>query len=317
MRSDMLDTAADAVPVMAESRPSTRSQPRPARSQRDSQSARRRRIISTAILYGLLVVLAIPFLYPTLWMVFSSFKPTSEIFAIPPTLWPQTWTLDGWSKVFTANPFARQYANSLVLAAIITAGTVLVSALAGYAFARMRFPLAGPLFILTLAGIMVPADVTIIPIFQVVNSWGLVDTYWPLIILPIFGPGAVVSTFIFRQFFLGLPLELEEAARLDGLGRLGIFARVAMPLAGPAIATVTIMTFLKSFNMYFEPLIFLRTAELFPIGLGLTRYQDGYGEPLWTTQLGATTLSVIPVLIVFFFAQKQFVEGLTRSGLKG
>jgi multiple sugar transport system permease protein len=312
----MLDTAPDAVPVMSEPRTRPRSQPRQ-HPLLDSQSARRKRIVSKVILYALLIVLAVPFLYPTLWMVFSSFKPTSEIFAIPPTLWPQTWTLDGWSKVFTANPFARQYANSLGLAVIITGGTVVVSALAGYAFARMKFPLAGPLFILTLAGIMVPADVTIIPIFQVVNSWGLVDTYWPLIILPVFGPGAVVSTFIFRQFFLGLPLELEEAARLDGLGRLGIFARVAMPLAGPAIATVTIMTFLKSFNMYFEPLIFLRSAELFPIGLGLTRYQDGYGEPLWTTQLGATTLSVIPVLIVFFFAQKQFVEGLTRSGLKG
>ncbi len=312
----MLDTAPDTVPVLSESPTLPRSQPRQ-RPQLNSQSARRRRVVSKVILYALLIVLAVPFLYPTLWMVLSSFKPTSEIFAIPPTLWPQTWTLDGWSKVFTANPFARQYANSLGLATVITVGTVLVSALAGYAFARMKFPLGGPLFILTLAGIMVPADVTIIPIFQVVNSWGLVDTYWPLIILPIFGPGAVVSTFIFRQFFLGLPVELEEAARLDGLGRLGIFARVAMPLAGPAIATVTIMTFLKSFNMYFEPLIFLRSAELFPIGLGLTRYQDGYGEPLWTTQLGATTLSVIPVLIVFFFAQKQFVEGLTRSGLKG
>lgn len=267
-------------------------------------------------LYVLLAILAIPFLYPTLWMVFSAFKPASEIFAFPPTLLPQEWTLSGWPAVFTENPFAIQYLNSLYIAVIVTALTIIVGALAGYAFARIRFPFAGPLFVVLLSAMMLPSDVTIIPIFQWANALGLVDTHWPLILLPVFGSGGVLATFIFRQFFLGLPVELEEAARIDGLGRFGIFSRIALPLAGPAVATVAILAFLRSFNMYFEALIFLKTPEMFTVGLGITRYQDNYGEPLWNTQLGATTLTVIPVLIVFLFAQKQFVESLSNTGLK-
>lgn len=277
----------------------------------------RRAIASKAVLYLLLAVLSVPFVYPTLWMLFSAFKPTGEIYAIPPTLLPRNWTLDGVTKIFTANPFGQQYLNSLYLAAIITVATIGLGALSGYAFARIRFPFANVAFLVLLSGIMVPGEVTIIPIFQWVNKLGLIDTHWPLIIIPALGPGSVVATFIFRQFFLSLPLELEEAGRLDGLGRIGLFVRIAMPLAGPAIAAVGIMTFLKAFNMYFEPLVFLRTPELFTVGLGLTRYQNSYGEPLWNTQLGATSLTVIPVLVVFLFAQRQFVEGLSRTGLKG
>ncbi|GAB3757461.1 carbohydrate ABC transporter permease [Microlunatus parietis] len=276
-----------------------------------------RRILIHAVLYGLLALLAVPFVYPTLWMLFSAFKPAAEIFAYPPRLLPQTWTLDGVGKIFTANPFARQYLNSLYLSTVITISTVIIGSAAGYAFARIRFPFAGPLFLILIATIFLPGEVTIIPIFRWVNQLGLMDHHLPLIILSVFGSGSVLATFIFRQFFLSLPVELEEAGRLDGLGRIGLYRLIALPLAGPAIAAVSIMTFLNSFNMYFVPLIFLRTPELFPVGLGLTRYQDGYGEPLYNTQLGATTLAVLPVLIVFLFAQRQFVEGLSRTALKG
>ncbi|WP_156252787.1 carbohydrate ABC transporter permease [Pseudactinotalea terrae] len=276
-----------------------------------------RRIVSRVVLYVLLIALSIPFVYPLLWMVLSSFKPANEIFAIPPTLLPTEWTLEGVSKIFTVMPFARQYLNSLYIAAIVTVGSVLVGSLAGYAFARIRFPLSGKVFLVLMSGMFIPGEVAIIPIFRWVAELGWMNTHWPLILIPIFGPGAVVSVFIFRQFFLSLPGELEEAGRLDGLGRLGIFARVAMPLAGPAVSAVAIMKFLAAFNMYFEPLIFLRSEELFPVSLALTRYQDGYGEPIYNTQIGATALTVIPVIIVFLFAQRQFVEGLSRTGLKG
>lgn len=276
-----------------------------------------RRIVSRVVLYVLLIALSIPFVYPLLWMVLSSFKPANEIFAIPPTLFPTEWTLEGVSKIFTVMPFARQYLNSLYIAAIVTVGSVLVGSLAGYAFARIRFPLSGKVFLVLMSGMFIPGEVAIIPIFRWVAELGWMNTHWPLILIPIFGPGAVVSVFIFRQFFLSLPGELEEAGRLDGLGRLGIFARVAMPLAGPAVSAVAIMKFLAAFNMYFEPLIFLRSEELFPVSLALTRYQDGYGEPIYNTQIGATALTVIPVIIVFLFAQRQFVEGLSRTGLKG
>ncbi|WP_353808659.1 carbohydrate ABC transporter permease [Agromyces sp. SYSU T00194] len=293
-----------------------RSRPGPRPAPRHSASARLRGRVSKGVLYVLLAVLSIPFLYPTLWMLFSSFKPASEIFAVPPSLFPQDWTLEAWPKVFSENPFLQQYFNSIYIAVIVTALTIVVSALAGYAFARIRFPFAGAMFLLLLSGIMLPSEVTVIPLFQWANSLGLIDTHWPLIVLPVFGSGGIVATFIFRQFFLSLPVELEEAGRLDGLGRMGIFLRIALPLAGPAVATVTILQFLKSFNLYFEAVIFLKTPEMFTVGLGLTRYQDTYGEPLWNAQLAATTLTVIPVLVVFLFAQRQFVESLSQTGLK-
>lgn len=284
---------------------------------RDSVASRRRSRVNTWVLYAILVIVSIPFIYPTVWMIFSAFKPTSEIFSQPPTLLPTNWTLDGFAKIFTTQPFLQQYGNSLYIAVIVTAGSLVVSGLAGYAFARMRFPFRNALFVILLASMMVPSEVTIIPIFTAVNAMGLTDTHWPLILMPLLGPSSVVSVFIFRQYFLSLPGELEEAARLDGLGRVGIFTRIAFPLARPAIAAVTILTFLRSFNMYFEPLIFLTTPAKFTVALGITRYQDAYGEPLWTTQLGAASLTVIPILIVFLLAQKQFIEGIAGTGLKG
>lgn len=282
-----------------------------------SKAARSRARINTVVLYVLLVVVSVPFLYPTLWMFLSSFKPANEIFLQPPTLLPREWTLDGFVQVFTAQPFLQQYGNSMYIAAIVTVSSILLSAMAGYAFARIRFPLRNAAFTLLLAAMMVPTEVTIIPIFTAVNAMGLNDTHWPLIILPIFGPTAVVSVFIFRQHFLSFPKDYEEAARLDGVTRAGVFFRIALPLATPAIAAVGIMAFLRSFNMYFEALIFLRTPEKFTLGLAITRYQDFYGEQMWNTQLGAASLTVVPILVVFLIAQKQFVQGLAQTGLKG
>jgi multiple sugar transport system permease protein len=275
-----------------------------------------RRWLPKAVLYVLLALFSVPFIYPTIWMIFSAFKPTDEIFRLPPTLLPDRWTLEGVERIFTFQPFAQQYLNSLYIAVVVTVFTVLVCSLAGYAFARIHFPGRNLLFIIFISGMFVPGEVTIIPIFRWVGELGLMNTHWPLILLPIFG-GNIFGVFIFRQFFLSLPVELEEAGRLDGLGRLGIFARIAFPLAGPASGAVAIMTFLAAFNNYFAPLIFLRSENLFTVALGLTRYSDAYGESLQNTQLGATALTVIPILIVFLFAQRQFVEGLSRAGLKG
>ncbi|MBZ2199394.1 carbohydrate ABC transporter permease [Occultella gossypii] len=300
--------------LVREAGPATASDPAPGK---DRIRATRRRRASKIAMYALLIIMSIPFVYPMLWMVFSAFKPANEIFAIPPTLFPSEWTLDGVARIFTVQPFAQQYLNSLYIAALVTLGSVIVGSLAGYAFARIRFPFASVLFLFLMAGLFIPTEVTIIPIFRWVASLGLMNTHVPLIILPILGPASIVAVFIFRQFFLSLPVELEEAGRLDGLGRLGIFLRIALPLAGPAIGAVSIMKFLASFNMYFEPLIFLRSENLFTVGLGLTRYQDHYGEPIHNTQIGATALTVIPVVIVFLLAQRQFVEGLSRTGLKG
>lgn len=265
----------------------------------------------------LMLMACIPFLFPLWWMATSSMKTTSEILRVPPTLWPAQPSLEPYRQVFELQPFALQYWNSVYIAILVTVGTIVSSSMAGYAFARIRFRGANALFLLVLVGLLVPIEVTIVPLFRMVNAAGLIDTHWPLILIPTFGAPSVLATFIMRQFFLGLPVELEEAARMDGLGRFAIFWRIAFPLARPAIAAVAIFTFLKAWNMYLEPIVFLSSRENFTLPQALTQYVDAYGGPIWNVQLAATTLTVIPVLIVFVFAQRQFIQGLAHSGLKG
>jgi multiple sugar transport system permease protein len=269
------------------------------------------------ILYVALAVLAVPFVLPTVWMITSSLKPISEIFAFPPALWPAHPTLDAYAKAFELQPFARQYFNSLYISVLVTAGTMLISSLAGYAFARIRFRGQNLLFLVVLVGLLIPSEVTIVPMFQIFNALGLINTHWPLLLVSTFGAPSVLATFIMRQFFIALPPELEEAARLDGLGRLQMWWRIAMPLAGSALAAVAIFTFLHIWNLYLEPTVYLQSPELFTLPQALTRYTDAYGGQLWNVQLAAATLTAVPVLVVFVIAQKQFVEGLAQSGLKG
>ncbi|WP_452176648.1 carbohydrate ABC transporter permease [Georgenia satyanarayanai] len=259
----------------------------------------------------------VPFLFPTWWMATSSMKTTSEILRVPPTLWPTSPSLEPYRQVFELQPFAQQYWNSLYIALLVTLGTILFSSMAGYAFARVRFPGANFLFVLVLVGLLVPIEVTIVPLFRMVNAMGLIDTHWPLVVIPILGAPSVLATFIMRQFFLALPAELEEAGRMDGLTRFGIFWRIAFPLARPAVAAVAIFMFLKSWNMYLEPIVFLSSRENFTLPQALTQYVDAYGGPIWNVQLAATTLTVVPVLVVFIFAQRQFIQGLAQTGLKG
>lgn len=265
----------------------------------------------------LLAVLSIPFIFPTWWMATSSLKPMSEILRKVPTLWPESPSFAAYGEVFRLQPFAQQYWNSLYIAVVVTLGTLLVAAMAGYAFARIKFPGANALFVVVLVGLLVPSEVTIVPLFRLVNSLGLINTHWPLVVIPIFGAPAVLSIFIMRQFFIGLPTELEEAGRIDGLGRWGIFWRIALPLSRPALAAVAIFTFLKSWNLYLEPIVYLSSKDMFTLPQALTQYVDAYGGPMWNVQLAATTLTVVPVLLVFLVAQKQFVQGLAHTGLKG
>lgn len=303
MKSEVIDTHMPAASAAADGAPAPRKRPR--------------RPVKRIALMVALIVLAVPFVFPTWWMVTSSFKPMSEILRIPPTLWPTSPTIEAYGKVFELQPFAQQYWNSLYIAAAVTLGTILVASMAGYAFARIRFPGANVLFVVVLAGLLVPAEVTIVPLFRMVNAVGLIDTHWPLVVIPIIGAPSVLATFIMRQFFLTLPGELEDAGRVDGLTRAGIFRRIAFPLARPAVAAVAIFTFMHSWNLFLEPLVFLSSKETFTLPLALTQYVDAYGGPIWNVQLAATTLTVLPVLAVFVFAQRQFVEGLAQTGLKG
>ena len=268
-------------------------------------------------LYGLMCVLLVPFVFPTWWMVTSSVKPISDIFAFPPDLWPRRFDFTTYAQVFELQPFARQYWNSAYIAALVTAGTMIVSSMAGYAFARIKFPFSNAIFMVVLLGLLIPSEVTIVPLFQMFLKWGMINTHWPLILVPIFGAPSVFATFVMRQFFIALPVELEEAARVDGLGRFKIFWTIALPLAKPALGAVAIFTFLHSWNLYLEPIVFLSSTQMFTLPQALTQFTDAYGGAMWNIQLAAATMTAIPVLLVFIVAQKQFVEGLAHTGLKG
>jgi multiple sugar transport system permease protein len=277
---------------------------------------RGRRLLYRACWILALTLAAVPFVFPFLWMVSSGFKGATEIFG-QPTLLPREWRWENYVEVFNHQPFARQYFNSLYIALSVTGLTLLVASLAGYALARVRFAGAGLLLVFLVSALMVPEEVTIIPNFFLMRWAGLMDTHVPLILLPVFGPHGVVATFLMRQYFLALPKELEEAGMIDGLSRLGIWWRVALPLARPALAAVAIITFLFSWNLFLEPLVFVSTLEKFTLPLALANFTDAYGLPLWHLQLAATSLAVLPVLGVYLLAQRQIMESFALSGVKG
>jgi multiple sugar transport system permease protein len=266
----------------------------------------------------ILVLLAIPLAFPMWWMVASSLKTSTEIFAFPPDLWPRVLRFENYPAILEYAPFVSQYWNSLYIGIVNTVGTVIVASLAGYAFARIRFRGSTLLFIVLLSALLMPAEVTIIPLYVIMRELDWLGTHLPLLVEPIFGPQAVVGAFLMRQYFLALPVELEDAGRMDGLGRFGIFRHIALPLALPALATLAILTFLSSWNAFLEPLIFLAGQDdLFTIPVALSTLTDRYGEPIWEVQLAATTLSVIPMIVVFVLAQRHFIQGFTGSGIKG
>lgn len=288
-------------------------------SPRQMASARRYRNqerIKRVSLYTLLVLVAVPFVFPFWWMMTSSLKNPSQIFEFPPRILPQTWNWGNYVEVFTYQPFARHFFNSLYIAILVTIGTLIVASLSGYAFARIKFPGSNLLFILLLSALMMPSEVTIIPNFYFMSALNLTNTHVPLIVLPILGAASVFGTFMMRQFFLSIPPEIEDAARIDGASRFGMFWRVILPIARPALGGLAIITFLASWNQFLEPLVFLDDIELWTLPLSLRNYVDVYGTPLWHLQLAATTLSVLPVLIIYVIAQQQIIDSFASSGVK-
>lgn len=276
-----------------------------------------RKIIRKVLFVVCLALLALPVLWPFWWMFTSAFKKTFEIFSYPPTILPTVWNWKNFTDAFTYQPFAHQYFNSLYIAILVTVGTMIVSSLAGYAFARIPFWGSAAIFLVLLSALMMPPEVTILPNFLLMQKLKLINTHIPLIILPILGSNGVMSTFMMRQFFLNLPKELEEAARIDGLDRPGIFWRIILPNAKPALSAVAIMAFLYSWNSFLEPLIYLNDIKLFTLPLALRNFTDAYGQPLWNIQLAATVMAVVPVLVFYILAQQQVVESFSFSGTKG
>jgi len=269
-------------------------------------------------LIAMLVVGLVPVLLPLVWMISTSLKPEFDVFAYPPQIIPARLRPQNYADVFSQAPFARQYFSSLYLGFADVVGTAIVALLAGYALARLRFPGRGLVLPLLLSALLLPSEILIVPQYALFSNLGLIGTQVPLVLEPVFGAPAIVGTFLMRQFFLSLPRELEDAGRVDGLGGLGVFLRIALPLSGPALATLAIMTFLANWNAYLEPLVFTSgRPELITLPVALNEFTNFDGTPQYSLQMAATTLSILPVALVFLLAQRHIVAGIARSGLKG
>jgi multiple sugar transport system permease protein len=267
-------------------------------------------------IYALLLVIAVPFLFPTWWMFTASLKPIEEVFSFPASLIPNDFQISNYAEVFRLQPFLRQYWNSMSIAIVVTIISVTISTMGGYAFARISFKWRSKMFIILLSALLMPAEVTLIPIFRLMVKSGLSDSFFPIILIPAFGAHAVVGLFLMRQFFLDFPAELEEAAEIDGLSRWRVFTKIALPLSGPALASLAIISFLYSWNLFLEPLVFLTEPNKYTLPVVLPQFTDTYGAPIFNVQLAATSLSVIPVMIVFVMAQRHFIRGITMTGIK-
>ncbi len=274
-------------------------------------SRERGRVLTHAVL--LLAGAAVAF--PFYWMLISSLKTASEATQIPPTLFPHAPTLANYPEVWRAEPFARYFANTVGVAGSVTLGVLITSSLAAHAFARMRFLGSRLLFIALLATLMIPFEVILIPDYLIVTQLHWDDTYLALIVPWI---ANVFGIFLLRQFFLGIPTELWEAALLDGCGHLAYLFRVAIPLARPGLSVVAIVTFLGSWNALLWPLVVItRRPELRPIQVGMQSFATGEFGSYLHLAMTAATITILPVVILFLIAQRQFVESIARTGVKG
>ncbi|MGJ9385753.1 carbohydrate ABC transporter permease [Salipaludibacillus sp. CF4.18] len=264
------------------------------------------------LFYLILIVGAFVMLVPFLWMISTSIKSTGEIMVFPPEFIPKEPTLDNYKAVTEKFPMMRFLWNSLLVAVLTTIGQIIFSSMAGYAFARMQFKGRDKLFLLYLATMMVPAQVTMIPQFILMKEFGWLDSYQALIIPTMF---AVFGTFLMRQAMLSIPRELEEAAFMDGANHFQVFLNVCLPLIKPAIATLTIFTFMQSWNNFLWPLIVISSRDLATLPLGLSLLQGRWGTD-WALMMSGVVISVIPILAVYLFAQKYFIQGMTMSGMK-
>jgi multiple sugar transport system permease protein len=268
---------------------------------------------SNLLLHAVLIIGALAMALPFAWMLFSSFKPLGEIFIQPPKLLPQDWNVDGYRTALGGADFVRGFWNSTYIALTITAISLLTSAMAAYAFARIDFWGRRGLFMVFLATMMVPGQLTIIPLYIIMGGLGWVDSHLALIV-----PAALFNAFgvfLLRQYVRGIPVELEEAAEIDGAGRIRRFVTIILPLQRTPLTALGIFTFLGQWNNFFSPLIFLNSTENFTLPLLVNQFKGQFTSD-WPALMAATTLLAAPMLILFAFAQRQIVEGVALSGSK-
>ncbi len=270
------------------------------------------------LLYILVVLLSLMFMFPYFWTVGSSLKTPIDLMEWPPTLIPKSIQWQNYPQVFIDAPFGRFLWNSTFVTVLATIGQVFSALVVAYGFSRMRFPGRGFLFGLCLSTMILPPQVTIIPLFLLFRRIHWIDTFYPLIVPSYFG--SAFSIFLLRQFILSIPYELDEAAIIDGASRLSILWHIIIPNSGPAIATVAVFSLMGHWNAFLEPFIFLNTNTKFTLPIGL-RYlvtiPTGPGLPRDNVLMAASVMTTFPVIALFFAAQEYFVQGIVTSGLKG
>ncbi|MCF7808294.1 MAG: carbohydrate ABC transporter permease [Candidatus Marinimicrobia bacterium] len=266
------------------------------------------RVVDHVLFYTLALLTVAPFV----WMILTSFKDMSEIFVYPPKWLPSRLHFENYERAFQAAPFGRYYLNSLFVAFSVTLGQLITCSMAAYAFARMKFPGRDLLFYIFLGTMMIPFHVTMIPSFIILHTLGWIDHYQALIVP---GLASAFGTFLLRQFFLTIPKELEEAASLDGAGRFRILWQIIIPLAKPALATLAIFTFMGVFNDFIWALVVINSEEMRTVQLGLAIFRDRHVTE-WELLMAGSVTATLPILIVFFSAQKYFIKGIALSGLK-
>lgn len=280
---------------------------------RKSRSGQQRSL--NILTYFLLICWAIVFMFPLIWMVSTSLKVTGQEFTYPPELIPDPFSWVNYPDALTALPFHIYFKNTMIIVIMRMIGAIITASMAAYAFARMKFPGRNFLFSLVLSVMILPELATLVPTYILFNELGWIDTLRPLFVPFLFG-GSAFFVFLLRQFFLTIPLELEDAAKIDGAGYWRIFWQIIMPLAVPALGTVAIFTFIGAWNDFAGPLIYLQSNEMKTLALGVYMFRGLY-HTQWNVLMAASMAMVVPVLLVFFFAQRFFIEGISTTGFGG
>jgi multiple sugar transport system permease protein len=271
--------------------------------------------VLSAVAIVLLGLGAILMLMPFLWMFSTSLRPSAESYKLPPAWLPTEWHFENYAAVFQSTvPFVAFATNSLKITLFVVLGQLITCSMAGFAFARLRFPGRDALFILLLASLMVPYQVTIIPVFIIMKNLGLADNHLSLILI---GLTSAFGVFLLRQFFLTVSQDLIDAAKIDGAGPWTIFTRIALPLAGPTLSALAIITFNNTWNNYFYPLIFLTSWDKMTLPLGITALRGYLSSGNASVVMAAVALTILPVLVVFLVAQRWIIQGVTQTGIKG
>jgi multiple sugar transport system permease protein len=274
----------------------------------------KRSATSKWLLYVVVTLGFVAVITPFVWMILGSFKPQGELLRVPPTWWPESPTLENYRSLFNKQNFLRYFFNSTVVAIIITVANVTFCAMVGYALAKLTFSGKKLVFALVMGTLMVPGMVTFVPLFVLVANLGMVDTYPGLILPFLVTPFGV---FLMRQFIIDLPDDLLDAGRIDGAGELRIFRQIILPLCGPGLATLGILTFLGSWNNFLWPLVVAQTQEHYTLPVALALFSNNQQFiPNYGVLLAGATVVVVPVLIVFLIFQRRFIEGIASTGIK-